>query len=272
MPRRTEKISHLHSQNISIMKRLSSFGLFAFILTLSLYSCKTSKTSFKIDTNSQARQLLQKTLQAHGGKLYDQAHYQFVFRDKAYTFKNNGGLYYYTARYKRENKSIFDQMDNSSFSRTIDGIQTSMTANEQERNRPGLNSVIYFATLPHKLVDPAVNLDYLGETQIKSKSYEVLQVAFDEEGGGKDHEDVYHYWINKDTGLIDYLAYNYRVNKGGVRFRSAYNTRRVAGIVFQDYINYKADVGTPLIDLPVLYEAGQLKELSRIETESVKAL
>ena len=49
----------------------------------------------------------------------------------------------------------------------------------------------------------------------------------------------------------------------------AYNTRVIDGITFQDYINYKAAVGTALKDLPALYEKGKLKELSKIETENV---
>ena len=120
--------------------------------------------------------------------------------------------------------------------------------------------------------DKSVNKKHVGKTSIKEKNYDVVQVTFDKEGGGKDHDDQYHYWINDETHLIDYLAYNYTVNKGGVRFRSAYNTRSIDGIIFQDYINYKAPVGTPLINLPKLYEADQLKQLSLIKTENVVKL
>ena len=59
------------------------------------------------------------------------------------------------------------------------------------------------------------------------------------------------------------------MNGGGVRFRSAYNSRNVGGIIFQDYVNYKAEMGTPLGDLPKLFEQGRLKELSKIDTENV---
>ena len=132
--------------------------------------------------------------------------------------------------------------------------------------------MVYFATLPHKLKDPAVNKSYKGTTTIKGKTYHVLQISFNEEGGGVDHEDIYHYWINTETNYIDYLAYNFIVNGGGVRFRSAYNPRTVDGIRFQDYVNYKAPKGTPLADLPGLLEKGELKQLSLIETEEVKNL
>jgi hypothetical protein len=38
----------------------------------------------------------------------------------------------------------------------------------------------------------------------------------------KDFDDEYMYWI-KDTRKVDYLAYSYHVNDGGVRFRAAFN-------------------------------------------------
>jgi len=110
---------------------------------------------------------------------------------------------------------------------------------------------------------------YVGQEKVKNVLYEVIEVTFDKEGGGKDYDDEFYYWINRETYLIDYLAYNYQVGKGGVRFRSAYNKRNIAGITFQDYINYKAPVGTPISELPSLYESDKLIELSRIETENI---
>ncbi|MGB5274183.1 MAG: DUF6503 family protein, partial [Flavobacteriaceae bacterium] len=118
----------------------------------------------------------------------------------------------------------------------------------------------------------AVNKTYAGETTIKEKNYDVLEITFDQKGGGKDHDDEFMYWIDTDTKHIHYLAYRYSSSGGGVRFRSAYNPRMVSGIRFQDFINYEAPVGTPLDSLPGLYEAGKLKELSKIETANVVCL
>ena len=71
---------------------------------------------------------------------------------------------------------------------------------------------------------------------------------------------------------MDYLAYMYNVNGGGIRFRSYYNRRVIDGITFQDYVNWGAELGTSLDQLPHMYEAGTLKELSKIVTENVKNL
>ncbi len=246
----------------------------AIITVLILFACNSSKTLVIKSSSStpEAATLLQNTIEAHGGIRYETAHFAFVFRDKNYTFKNNKGEYTYTSAYQKGGHGYRDILANNSFARSQNGVQQELTAKQKSVYGQGVNSVIYFATLPHKLNDPAVNLSYEGSTTISNKSYEILKVTFDEEGGGQDFEDTYFYWINADTKLIDFLAYNYKVNGGGVRFREAYNPRRVGGILFQDYINYKAPIGTPLATLPQMWENKQLKELSRIDTEKIRAI
>jgi len=240
-------------------------SLITFIL-LTIGTCKQEPIP------TQGEQIIYDAIDAHGGDRYEEGHYAFVFRDKQITFQNDGEKFEYTSSYEKDGKKYFDFMNNDKFNRTIDGMNVGLSAKQTSGGRESLNSVVYFATLPHKLLDKSVNKSYVGEVSIKGKKYKVVEVTFEEEGGGKDFDDTYHYWINKNTNIIDYLAYNYKVGKGGVRFREAYNPRIVGGILFQDYINYKAEIGTPLIDLPGLWEKDQLKELSRIETEDIRQL
>lgn len=227
----------------------------------------TQKSTTK--TVDKATQILQETIKAHGGDLYDQANYSFVFRDKNYRFKNDGNSFVYEVSSKKGNNIIRDVLANGTFSRFVDDQPVELLEKKKASAIGAINSVIYFATLPHKLNDAAVHKKFVEETVIKNQKYNVLEITFNQEGGGEDFDDEYYYWINQNTKKIDYLAYNYQVNGGGVRFRSAYNTRVIDGITFQDYINYKAAVGTALKDLPALYEKGKLKELSKIETENV---
>ena len=154
----------------------------------------------------------------------------------------------------------------------VNGKETHLSNKDIAKYSEALNSVVYFATLPHKLTDKAVNKTFEGTTTIKGQPYEILGVAFDEVGGGTDFDDKFYYWIHEESKTVDYLAYSYSTNDGGVRFRSAYNPRVLGGIRFQDYINFEAPIGTPLKTLPVLYENGQLKELSRIITEDISPL
>ncbi|QLG44196.1 DUF6503 family protein [Costertonia aggregata] len=252
-----------------------------FVLLLSIWACKTENRN---EANAQIRQsaassevaglttaetIISNAIQAHGGTLYDTAHYSFTFRKKEYTFNNDNGYEYTLEDNTGAGTLIVDELKNGIFTRQIDGETVVLNQKDTAKYSQALNSVIYFAMLPYKLMDKAVIKKYVGETFIKNQKYDIVEVTFKENGGGNDFDDEFHYWINKETKTMDYLAYNYRVNEGGVRFRSAYNRRNVNGIIFQDYINWEAPIRTPLRDLPSLYEKGSLKELSRIETKNV---
>jgi len=254
------------------------------LLCISVLLCVACKNEPKLDTGiastpaihqielSKGAQVIQEAIEAHGGDLYTTAAYTFTFRNNQYTFINREDGYRYEVHYATKYNGATDVLENGDFTRTVHGENISLSEKDISSYSQALNSVIYFATLPHKLKDASVCKTYTGETEIDGSSYDVVQIHFTEEGGGQDFDDIYSYWINTDTKRIDYLAYTYSVNGGGVRFRKAYNTREVDGILFQDYINYEAAVGTPLSKLPTLYENRKLKELSRIETENVKPL
>jgi len=218
---------------------------------------------------SKAEQLVAESITAHGGARYDTAHYGFTFRDKTYTFKNDANGYRYTVDSSKESDSIRDVLENGKLTRTVNGEKVALSQKDNGVFTEALNSVIYFATLPSKLNDKAVIKTDAGTATVKDQEYELLGISFDKEGGGKDYDDKFMYWINADTKIVDYLAYSYSTNDGGVRFRSAFNPRTVGGIHFQDYINYEVAIGTPLIAIPSLYEKGNLKELSKILTEDV---
>lgn len=219
-----------------------------------------------------ALSILNRALKAHGSQRLSKVNFGFTFRGSQFEFITENEKEIYKSSYEKEGKAYNDRIEGGIFHRLIDNASQTLNEKEAYSGFETLNSVIYFATLPHKLRDPAVNLYAAGTATIKGKAYDMLRVNFDEEGGGVDHDDNFLYWINQETNRIDYLAYDYKTNKGGVRFRSAFNPRVVAGVLFQDYVNYKAPLGTPLADLPGLFEKGELEELSIIATEGVMQL
>lgn len=84
-----------------------------------------------------------------------------------------------------------------------------------------VNSVHYFAYLPQGLNDKAVQKELLGEVVLKGEPYYKVRVTFAQEGGGNDYEDVFIYWFHKQKFTMDYLAYEFHVDGGGMRFREA---------------------------------------------------
>ena len=104
------------------------------------------------------------------------------------------------------------------------------------------------------------SLVYSGVIQVKRNSKKV-----------DDFDDSFVYWINKETYLIEYLAYSYSTDGGGKRFRVMINPRDVNRLKIVDYINYEPkDLDVPIEEYNRYYEEGGLHELSRIENENVK--
>lgn len=252
------------------------FILSIVFLSLSCSSPESEKKEPKTEENKEtseplsiADQLVKDAVAYHGGDKYDNASVSFSFRDRDYSFKNQGDSYTYTRTSTANEEEVYDVLTNTEFKRTINGKTKELPDSMTNAYSSSVNSVIYFATLPHKLNDASVKKAYKGTTEIKGAKYEVVEVRFSEEGGGEDYDDIYYYWFQKETHSMDYFAYSYHVNEGGVRFRASYNPKRVGGILFQDYINYKAPIGTPLENLPALFEYNKLEELSRIESEDI---
>lgn len=231
-------------------------------------AAKATSTTETPELNK-ADEIVKDAIATHGGKNYDTAYYAFTFRKKRYSFRNTSGSYVYTMTEEKPKETIIDSLTKKGLTRHINGTSMELSQKDHFKYTEALNSVIYFATLPHKLKDEAVQKEYLGQTTIKDQTYDIVKVSFAQKGGGVDFEDVFLYWFHTDRKTMDYLAYEYHTNTGGIRFRSAYNTRTIDGIIFQDFINYKAKLGTDLKQLPTLYEKGKLEELSKIEVEDV---
>ncbi len=244
-------------------------AIFALIGLL-IFSCGQKNQLSEKTTVRSGSIHLDRAIEAHGGDRYQEVNLAFDFRERSFTVFHQDAAFRYTSQFVKDDHSYYDVLSNDGFTRQMDGKFMELADSNVIKYSSSLNSVIYFALLPHKLLDPAAQVRDIGQTLIKDQNYHVVEVTFRKEGGGKDYDDNFHYWINASNHYVDYLAYDYQVDGGGVRFREAYNPREVAGIRFQDYVNYKAPVGTKLADLPHMLEAGQLEELSRIELKNIE--
>lgn len=218
-----------------------------------------------------AEEIINKTIDNAGGERYQRATVEFIFRDHYYKSIRNSGEFFLERTKKDSLGLVKDVVSNTGFKRYINDTLTKLPDSLATRYASSVNSVHYFAHLPYALNDRAVNKQVAGEAEINGESYHQLKVTFEQEGGGADHHDEFMYWIHKENYTIDYLAYKFLVNDGGIRFRVAFNPRVIEGIRFVDYHNYTIqDFNTDLSQLDELYEAGKLEMLSTIETEVLK--
>ncbi len=222
----------------------------------------------KDDDKLTAEAIISKTIETAGGERYKRATIEFKFRDHVYKSTRRGGEFFLERQITDTIGIVRDVVSNTGYQRFLNDSIVTVPDSMKTRYASSINSVHYFAHLPYALNDRAVNKELTEETVIKGQPYYKIKITFQQEGGGADHHDEFMYWIHKDNYTIDYLAYKFLVNYGGIRFREAYNSRVIEGIRFSDYRNYTIDdFTTRLRDLDELYEKGDLELLSTIETE-----
>jgi hypothetical protein len=251
----------------------SLFGFIGALSFLTFFACQDK--SEETEQLDQADAIIQDAIESAGMELLDAAEASFVFRNRKYTYQRQGGSFEYTRTFRDTlNKEIVDRLTNGGHIRFTNGEQTDVPEKRAQAFSRSVNSVIYFAFLPYNLKDPAVNAEYAGKVNIKGQAYEKLRVTFTQETGGKDWEDVFYYWFDPDSYKMDYLAYHYTEDDGevGIRFREAFNERRVAGVRIQDYHNYKPSKGEEISfgEIEQAFEEGRLELLSEIELTDVE--
>jgi len=237
-------------------------------LLILLIGVSLAVTGCKDQQQPNPETLVNKSIVAHGmDKIYGKQ-LQFKFRDREYRLYRDSLTYVYT---RITDDSIEDVLHSvEGFSRIVNGKPIRLADSMAVKYSSSVNSVLYFFQLPLVLNDPAVKKEYLGTRIIKDSEYHTIKITFAQEGGGEDFEDEFRYWIHTGTLEIDYLAYSYLTDGGGIRFREAFNKRRLADILLQDYRNYKPpSLEISLDSLPAMFEKDKLELLSIIENTDV---
>ena len=243
------------------MKKL----IFTFSFLLMIISCKQ-------DTQTNVQDIIDKSIKVSGGDIIAVSTLDFDFRDRHYKAIRNNGLFQLEREFKDSTNIIKDVYNNTAYKRFVNNVAIHIADTMAVKYTNSVNSVHYFIVLPYGLNDDAVIKSYVNEVSIKEKSYHKIKVIFKEDGGGKDYEDVFVYWINTEDYKLDYLAYlTYNSDKTiDLRFREAYNERYVNGIRFVDYNNYKPEsMDVDLLRLDTMFENKELLLLSKIENKNI---
>lgn len=238
---------------------------YSLFISSAFVACQQKKSNENF-----AETILKRSIQVSGGDSINNSTITFQFRDKNYKASRNKGSFKLERNFIDSTQTISDQLSNTGFKRSINNEIQNIPDSIAAKYSNSVNSVHYFSVLPYGLDDPAVNPQYLGTKNIKGKEYHKIKVTFDEIGGGDDFEDVFIYWIGKEDYKLDYLAYDFHVNEGGIRFREAYNERYINGIRFVDYNNFKPkNKNSNLLETDVMFEENNLELVSKVELENL---
>lgn len=231
-----------------------------YILLMFCLSCVQTNDTYT------AQEIVDKAIEKSGVVKLKEAKLSFDFRDMHYTAKRTQGNFVYT----RSFDSIKDELSNTKFNRYIYGKKVQLSDSLANVYSNSVNSVHYFSILPFYLNDKAVRKERLPNVKIKNQDYYKVKVSFAEEGGGEDYQDVFIYWFHKESFSIDYLAYSYETDGGGMRFRETKNKQLIEGIHFNNYSNYKPTKEIDLIDIDKSFSKNELEKVSEIELNNIK--
>ncbi len=216
------------------------------------------------------QKIIDQVIQNHGGDRYENVRISFDFRGRHYVMLHQNGFFQYERHFSDSAGQIKDVLSNHGFKRYLNDHDITDTVKKAAAYARSVNSVAYFALLPYRLNDPAVNKTYLGTGEIKDELYHKILITFNQEQGGDDYSDQFVYWIHAKDMTMEYLAYSYHTDGGGKRFRAPFNVRTVGGIRFADYDNYQqVDDSVKLEDYHKEYNQGSLKLLSKIALENL---
>lgn len=224
----------------------------------------------------QAQQLIAEVQSAHGSGRLDSTVVEFGFRGTHFTVRRDSTGFRYERTYRADSTGarVREVLTPDSLYRTVGGTCVDLSPEERRGLETVLNSVVYFALLPEALTDPAVQPRSLGRDTVQGIAYHEVEVTFQKEGGGRDWEDRFVYWMHPERHTVDYLAYYFHTGEGGARFRKAVNPRTVGGARFQDYLNYRAAADTLRPDeidhFDDLMQSGRLEKVSEVRLDSVQ--
>lgn len=240
------------------------YSLLYLTLAFLFLSCQNTQVA-QLD----ADKIVNNAITVSGKSKLTYAELQYTFRNFTYSSDGKCDHYVYTRTAKKNDSVLKDVYNtNGELKRFINNQEQKLADSTAFNYSESINSVNYFIQLPLRLNDQAVIKSYLGIDTIKGKPYHNIKVRFSEENGGTDFQDVYYYWFGKRDFKLDYLAYSFTVNGGGIRFREAYNERFIEGVRFVDYKNYKpVDAKTTLDNISEKFNKGELELLSKIEND-----
>ena len=235
-------------------------------LTLSAAAAETPELVERLD-------VVDRAIALHGGGVYRRSETRLETCSKSgcsqVVAKADGSRFDYTVSGKSQGAQLTVRATNDTVEVHRDGQAVVIAAHEEQSFRDWTMSRVYFCFLPYRLNDPGVFKQDLGLVTWEGRRLHKVKVTF-EAGSSTDASDEYVYWLDPQTARVEYFAYSYDNNGGGLRFRRAINHRRVGGILFFDQENLGVDgPGLSVDAIDATYVRDKLRHVSTVRCEAI---
>ncbi len=231
--------------------------------------------AFGQDAVPQSRlEIVDRAIEHHGGEIYRHSETELDLCSKSGCFhvvaRMDGDEWAYTVSGKSRgsHQEVISTHDRLTVWR--DGSEVPVAADREQGFRDWAMARVYFCFLPFRLNDPSVLKQDLGLVDWDGRSLHKVKVTF-EAGSSTDAGDQYMYWFDPETARLEYLAYSYDDNGGGLRFRRAVRHRRIGGLLFFDQENFGADgpgLSVDMIDAAFVRDS--MRHVSTVRLEEIQ--
>jgi hypothetical protein len=160
----------------------------------------------------------------NGQQLYNKK-ISFQRSKTLYTIFKSAMVLEYTSSTQIDNNNRMEILSNNNKKSTSD------TSNSLEN----LNAIAFFHFLPYRMKDQGVVLMYLNSTAVNGVTNERIKVRFDQENGGKAHDNEICLWFDKMTHQLAYFS----TWKTSPCFMKVTETFQVNGITSYNYDVYE---------------------------------
>ncbi len=223
--------------------------------------------------------IVSRAIEHHGGDVYRHSETELDLCSKSGCFhvvaRVDGDRFAFTVSGQSGGAQLEVRSSNDALEVSKDGAPLAVDANQEQKYRDWAMARVYFCFLPYRLDDPSVRQQDLGLVDWQGRRLHKVKVTF-EAGTSTDAGDEYVYWFDPESARLEYLAYSYDDNGGGLRFRRSVRHRRIGGLLFFDQENYGVDGGSadgPGLSVDSIddaYARDRMRHVSTVRLESIE--
>lgn len=218
--------------------------------------------------------IVERAIEHHGGGLYEASETELAICSRSGCFdvlaRVDGGEYLYRVAGETSEGRRVVESTNDAVRWWVDGDEREVTPGNEQRLRDWVMARVYFPFLPYRLADPGVFQEDQGIEPWDGRPLHRVKVTF-APGSSTEAEDEYLFWFDPESGRLEQFAYSFSGDPGGLRFRRAFDHRRVGGLLFSDQENLGVEGEGLAVDrITPDFVAERMRPISTVVLEGIE--